>query len=88
MSRHLRLPILLACLLALPAIAAQGVTDSGNCPGPASESAPRAGAEEQSGSAAAPGSTAKAGGGGNANADDSAPRNRPRWQSFLPGMVR
>ena len=87
MSSSLRLLILLACLGSLPALAAQSVEVSDTCPGPAAE-APSAATDTDSRSASQPVSESKAGAGGAASAADSAPRSRPRWQSFLPGMVR
>lgn len=85
MSRRLRPLLCLACLLALPALAAQSLESPAGCPGGVSqeETRPQAPANEAASESAAHGKPRAANG-----ETPPAPRSRPRWQSFLPGMVR
>lgn len=85
MSRTLRPLVLLFGLLALPALAAESLTDGANCPARKVAEAGDAEAEAER----APGGTgtsAPRAAGGEAAAGNQ--RVRPRWQSFLPGMIR
>ena len=85
MKRQLVL-MLLFSLSALPVLARDATTDAAGCPAAAAEAANenRVAAERSERSAAPPAST------------DSAPRSeprggnrdRPRWHSFIPGMIR
>ena len=78
--------LLLFPLSALPALAKDAAVDGGGCPAAAAEvvSENRVAAEPNERPAARPAST------------DSAPRSesrngsrdRPRWHSFIPGMIR
>jgi hypothetical protein len=87
MSRTLRPLFLLACLTTLPALAAQSLDASTHCPGTATDER-AAPTDADAAPPAAPAATSKAGAGGSAAEADSVQRSRPRWQSFLPGMVR
>lgn len=86
MTRRLRPLLLLACLMALPVLASEGLGSASTCPAtPPSEGstvqvetpAPREARDE-----------VKAGGGEAATERSATQRLRPRWHSFLPGMVR
>jgi hypothetical protein len=88
MSRSHRFLLLLACLLALPALAAQTPERSGSCPetavttpGRESRAAPAASADRRDSN------RQEVRGGGDGEPEWSS-RQRPRWQSFLPGMIR
>lgn len=87
MSRTLRPFVLLLGLLALPALAAESLTDGASCPArkvaEAGEADTEADAERAPGGT---GSSAPRASGGEAAAGNQ--RVRPRWQSFLPGMIR
>lgn len=87
MSQSLRPLLFFACLVALPALSAQGVESATTCPDTSSDEAASAQAQ------AAPAASERGAAGKARGADsgaDAAPvqRSRPRWQSFLPGMVR
>ena len=87
MSRTLRPFVLLLGLLALPALAAESLTEGANCPArkvaEAADADPEADGERRPGSTAA--GTQRASGGEAAAGNQ---RVRPRWQSVLPGMIR
>lgn len=87
MSRTLRPFVLLLGLLALPALAAESLTEGASCPArkvaDAGEADPDANSERTPGNS--PSSTPRASGGEAAAGNQ---RVRPRWQSFLPGMIR
>ncbi len=85
MTRSLTLALLLSAL-ALPVLAAETVVEgmAGDCPGrKAARSAEPVVAGDATAASAATRSTRS---GGEAGAQPQ--RIRPRWQSFLPGMMR
>ncbi|MBD8527939.1 hypothetical protein [Pseudomarimonas arenosa] len=84
MKRHTS-PLLLALLLAAPVVAKDMATGSVGCPGPRNEPAEtQAVTDARDNKAARPVSTDSA----PREADRSPNRNRPRWHSFIPGMIR
>ncbi|MCK7592243.1 hypothetical protein [Pseudomarimonas salicorniae] len=87
MSRSLRHLILLACLTSLPALASQGLDTATGCPGRVVEEK-TAPTDHDVRPAPAPASDSKVRGGGGGSDSDTVQRSRPRWQSFLPGMIR
>jgi hypothetical protein len=87
MSRTFRPFVLLLGLLALPALAAESLAEGANCP--ARKAAEAGETEVEADSERSPGSStssAPRASGGEAAAGNQ--RVRPRWQSFLPGMIR
>jgi hypothetical protein len=88
MSRLHRLLLLLSCLLALPVLAAHPPERAGSCPEAATplpsreRPAPSAASEERRVL------SRQEVRGGDAGEAEWPSRQRPRWQSFLPGMVR
>lgn len=84
MTRSLTLVLLLSAL-ALPVLASETVAEGlvGDCPG---RKAARSSEPAIAASAAATSESARTRSGGEAGAQPQ--RIRPRWQSFLPGMMR
>lgn len=85
MSFPIRLFVLMLGLAALPALAADSLGDIAGCPAgkAVTTDAPATDAERDATRQATP-STPAAG----ATTAGSGQRARPRWQSFLPGMIR
>lgn len=85
MKRHTS-PLLIVLLIAAPALAKDNIAGSVGCPGARVEAASQTQTvvERKESDSARPASTDSA----PSESDRSQNRNRPRWHSYIPGMIR